>query len=63
MYPRYVEKIAARLAHEGVAPDKFTLDAARAIINRSAAAPVLNKILEDNTDEVIEALYHIKINQ
>lgn len=59
---RYVKGIAAKLAHEGITPDNFTLDAARVIIDRCVAAPVLNKILEDNTDEVVEELNKIKIN-
>lgn len=62
MAVRYVKEIAAKLAHEGITPGNFTLDAARVIIDRCVAAPVLNKILEDNTDEVIDELNKIKIN-
>jgi len=63
MATRYVKEIAAKLAHEGITPDNFTLDAAKVIIDRCVAAPVLNKILEDNVEEVVEFLHEIKINQ
>lgn len=55
--------IAAKLVHEGLTPDSFTLDKAEAIINKTVGARQLVPHLHNNQKEIIQAMKNITIKE